>query len=107
MKYQWRRKAEKQVETAIRYCGKEFGKSCAEKFLKNLDHQVDLLAANPQIGPIEPLLENRRRVYRSLLIHKHYKLLYYIADAADTLYITALWDTRREPGKLSYSPAFP
>lgn len=57
MKYQWRKKAEKQVKQTIRYCTKEFGKSTAEKFLVNIGHQVDLLVDNPQLGPIEPPFE--------------------------------------------------
>lgn len=101
MKYQWRRKAEDQVKQAIRYCTKEFGKSTAEKFLLNIGHQVDLLANNPQLGAIEPLLEGRSRSYRSLLIHKHFKLIYYINANRNTLYLIAMWDTRREPGRLT------
>lgn len=103
MKYQWRRKAEKQVKQTIRYCIEEFGKSTAEKFLANIDHQVDLLIDNPQLGPIEPLLENRSRTYRSLLVHKHFKLIYYISTSKETLYLVALWDIRREPSRLAGS----
>lgn len=34
----------------------------------------------------------------SLLIHTHFKLVYYIAK--DTIKIADLWDTRRDPDKL-------
>lgn len=103
MKYQWRKKAEKQVKQTIRYCTKEFGKSTAEKFLVNIGHQVDLLVDNPQLGPIEPLLKERTCTYRSLLVHKRFKLIYYISSSKATLYIVALWDICREPGRLAGS----
>jgi hypothetical protein len=49
---------------------------------------------NPLLGKREFLLEDRRdHVYRSLLVHKHFKVVYYI----DESYIVALWDVRREP----------
>ena len=54
-----------------------------------------LLAANPRLGITEPLLAGRKREYRSIVVHKLFKLVYYVKD--ETLYIAALWDTRREP----------
>ena len=49
----------------------------------------------PGIGQKEPLLQGRKRDYRSIVISRQNKLVYYVAG--DTLYIVALWDTRREP----------
>lgn len=48
---------------------------------------------------IEKLLRNRKHIYRSFVVHRHYKLIYYIEK--DTVYIADLWDTRREPVRLS------
>lgn len=52
-------------------------------------------------GPIEPLLENREKEYHSLVVEKHFKLIYYLED--NNIYITAVWDTRRDPEYLKYS----
>ena len=41
------------------------------------------------------LLEDMPIVYRSLVVHKHYKLIYHIE--AETIYVAALFDTRRDP----------
>lgn len=101
MRYQWRKKAEKQVESATRYCGKQFGKSVASRFIDSIEHSVNLLVTNPHLGPVEPLLEGRRHNYRSLVVHEHFKLVYYIDTKKDTIYIVSLWDTRRAPTKLS------
>lgn len=74
-----------------------FGIRTARKFSRQLDAQIMLLTANPYIGKIEPLLEGRKTSFRSLVVHKHFKLIYYLNDSQQTLYIAALWDTRREP----------
>lgn len=41
----------------------------------------------------------KRLEYRSLVVHKHYKLVYHIE--ADIIYIAALFDTRRNPASLT------
>ena len=50
------------------------------------------------MGLVEPLLEGRNKVYRSLVIHKLYKLVYYVDE--ETIYIADLWDVRRDPDRL-------
>lgn len=55
------------------------------------------LASAPFIGKVEPLLQGSGLPFRSLVIHKHYKLIYHYDKNTDTLRIAALWDTRREP----------
>lgn len=32
---------------------------------------------------------------------KRFKLIYYYAESSDTVHIADIWDTRREPSKLS------
>ena len=52
-------------------------------------------------GPREPLLADREKEYHSLVVEKHFKLIYYIED--NIVRITAVWDTRRSPEYLKYS----
>ena len=47
------------------------------------------------MGLKEPLLRGLKREYRSVVVHRNCKLVYYVEG--DILYIAALWDTRREP----------
>ena len=103
MKYEWRKKAKAQLRKNATYCTKNFGKSVALHFIDRIDHQVNLLASHPHLGAIEALLEDRQRAYRSLVVHEHFKLVYYIDEKRDILYIVALWDTRREPARLTRS----
>lgn len=96
----WKKRAERQLEIATTQGYKLFGERIAGNFYWQIKRQSFLLASHPHLGAIEPLLKDRQRSYRSLVVHKHFKLVYYIDEKKETLYIIALWDTRREPATL-------
>lgn len=100
MTHQWNRQAEDELLRAVAYCAAEFGKTVAEDFLDDLDRQIVLLTTSPKLGKREPLLSERSCEYRSLVIHKLFKLVYYINDRKQRIVIADLWDVRREPEKL-------
>lgn len=56
-----------------------------------------ILGSNPFTEPIEPLLLHKRRTYRSIVLTRHNKTIYYLNK--NTIRIAAIWDTRREPKK--------
>lgn len=91
----WNKKALTQLDAVMKYGIREFGERTAQRLYARIMSYEPLLAANPRLGVEEPLLAGRKRQYRSLVVHKLFKLVYYVKD--DTLYIAALWDTRREP----------
>ncbi len=78
-----------------RYISREFGKKAVEKFSQNINQWVRTIACNPGIGFKEPLLEKHPEGFRSVVVHRNCKLVYYVT--AKAVYIAALWDTRREP----------
>ena len=47
------------------------------------------------VGSLEPLLQHRSIPYRSIVINKLNKLIYYIEN--ETIIVADFWDTRREP----------
>lgn len=49
----------------------------------------------PELGKIDPLIVHRKQLYRSIIVRRLNKIVYYIKD--DTIRIAAMWDTRREP----------
>lgn len=49
----------------------------------------------PELGKIDPLFAHRKQLYRSIIVRRLNKIVYYIKD--DTIRIAAMWDTRREP----------
>lgn len=52
-------------------------------------------------GPVEPLLAHREKEYHSLVVEKHFKLIYYVEE--NVIHIAAVWDTRKNPEYLKYS----
>lgn len=87
MQVKWSRRAGRALDTALAQGAKLFGIRATTLFYN-------------RVKSYEPLLANRpRHQYRSLVVHEHFKLIYYIDLPHDTLYIADLWDTRREPSR--------
>lgn len=91
----WAEKAFRAWQDTIDYIVQEFGVRAAERFYKKTEELQDALCLSPLMGKIEPLLNNRSRSYRSIVINKQNKLIYYIES--ETIFIVDFWDTRREP----------
>lgn len=53
------------------------------------------LAEMPTMGKLDPLFAHRKQAYRSIIVRRLNKIVYYVNG--DTLHIAAFWDTRREP----------
>lgn len=100
MQVKWSRRAGRALDTALAQGAKLFGIRATTLFYNRVKSYEPLLASNPYMGKAEPLLANRtRHQYRSLVVHEHFKLIYYIDLPHATLYIADLWDTRREPSR--------
>ena len=100
MQINWSRKALLQLDIIINQCVDLFGERIAIRFYRQLSDYEKRLSKNPLLGPPEPLLQNRKRNYRGLIIHDHFKLIYYITNKG-IIQIADMWDTRREPAKLA------
>jgi plasmid stabilization system protein ParE len=62
----------------------------------NIVNEADILMKYPNIGMIEPLLDDLPYIFRSLVTKSGiYKIIYYIWE--DTIYISHIWDCRRNP----------
>jgi plasmid stabilization system protein ParE len=95
MKIIWTESAQKSQDAAASYIFNEFGAMPLIDFYKNLDEIEEDLSDFPELGRIEPLLQDRSKSYRSLVATKYNKIIYYVDD--DKIYIVDFWDTRREP----------
>lgn len=95
MKVSWSKKAGDAVVQTSVYILDKFGPKASEEFLQEVQHVSDLLESNPCLGPVEPLLAQKSKPYRSVVLNHLNKIVYYIKD--DTIRIAAFWDTRREP----------
>lgn len=98
MKVVWSLQAKENLQRTSNYIRKEFGKKSKQKFLDEVLHVVGLLESNPFLGQVEPLLDEASVEYRSIVVNRINKLVYYIHES--TIEIVVLWDTRREPKSL-------
>lgn len=73
----------------------QFGIRIADRMMYHIYYCVLLLSQNPRSRKVEPLLVGRRYEYRSLVVHPHFKLIYYINEAKEKIVITNFFDTRK------------
>ena len=106
MQVKWTAPALKRLEAATNYGRRKVGELTAARFYQKVRNHESLLVTNPRIGKIEQLMTSKYAYeYRSLVVHPHYKLIYYINEAKGIVVITNLFDVRRESQALKqYSP---
>ena len=97
----WQKRAETEL---YRYLVKgflEFGETTANNFAATIARINEDLRKYPEIGFPEPLLKDRKKLYRARHILKRFKLIYYYAVTSDPVHVADIWDTKREPSKLA------
>ena len=77
------------------YVLERFGEKEPQEFMDDIEHAVLMLADMPAMGKLDPLFAQRKQAYRSIIVRRLNKVVYFVKD--DTLHIAAFWDTRREP----------
>ena len=90
----WGKIAFLQLKQVAKYIESNFGTKRKNTFLKEVNHITDLLLENPYIGALDEALSHRLKQYRSIVIGKKNKMVYYI-DSNNTIHISAFWDCRR------------
>lgn len=83
------------VRKTSRYIQAGFGKKARLNFRQEIAHVSQLLLKNPNLGSVEPYLADAPVLYRSIVVNRLNKLVYWIND--DVIEIVDFWDTRREP----------
>ena len=63
----WSKKANRKRIAFLTYGEKEFGLKAAVKMNERMEGYVQILAGNPYMGVVEPLLRDRKETYRSLV----------------------------------------
>lgn len=82
----------------IYYFYSKKSKSAAIRLYNKLLAAAEPLNTFPQAGPLEPLLKEYPDNFRSLVVEKHYKLIYTISP--ELIEIHAVWDCRQDGWKL-------
>ena len=99
MRVIWQESVQCDIETAFLEGLARFGEKVAKRFFVHIWDYDSRLAAFPYMGKVECFLSGSSKEYRSLVVqvHNHYKLIYRVSEEEDTVYVVALWDTRRNP----------
>lgn len=95
MTIHWHKRAAAQLHQVEDYVLRDFGERIRQEFMDDMEQAVLALADMPTMGKQEPLLAHRKQEYRSIIVRRMNKVVYYVKG--DTLHIAAFWDTRREP----------
>lgn len=95
MKVIWTRRAYRSWQEIALYISKTFGQKALQDFQQKTLQWEATISAMPQVGRIEPLLQGLPKMYRSVVVDKHSKMIYSIEE--HIIKIDAFWDTRREP----------
>lgn len=96
----WQKRAERELYRYLVRGFVEFGDATANKFAERVGYISHELERFPEIGYPEPLLNDRKKLYRAYHINKRFDIIYYYAKTTDTVHIADIWDTRREPESL-------
>lgn len=89
---------QKEVNSIVDYIADNFGKKYALEFIDEIQRNILHIVKYPEASAAEPLLEGRQTTFRSKIVSKHNKAIYYIKG--ETIYFVDLWDMRRHPDKL-------
>lgn len=91
----WLTKARASLKEIAEYYKKEYSEQSAKKIVSQIRTAVDKLKNFPELAAIEPLLEDMPKTFRSLVVARNYKVIYYIDS--ETIYISRIWDCRQAP----------
>ena len=96
MKIRWLEPAKSDIKTIHDFYAKDKSIKVANKISNEIVQASRSLTKFPNMASVETELTDKRgKEYRSLLVRKHYKVIYFIDG--DFIYIAAVWDCRTDP----------
>ncbi|MFU8842930.1 MAG: type II toxin-antitoxin system RelE/ParE family toxin [Bacteroidales bacterium] len=93
----WTNTARFQLEDIFNYYKSEASIRVARKLVKQIIERTIQLEKNPESGPKEPLLTDRKFEYR-YLVEGNYKIIYWIED--NYIKVATVFDCRQNPEKI-------
>ncbi len=96
----WTRFAENIINDIYYYYEIKAGISVAQKLINGIIDRTIGLEKNPYIGPKENLLKEREQEFR-YLVFKSYKIIYWVHLKKNRIEIVNIFDTRRNPEKIT------
>jgi plasmid stabilization system protein ParE len=104
MKVVWLDSARTDLEMIYEYLAPRSRKAAVKLYNKLYDG-AGSLGHNPLLGKVETSLGAEFAEYRALVIARRYKIIY--KTDGPHIYIAAIWDCRRAPGRFFHYPVPP
>jgi len=96
MKIRWLELSKNDIKAIHNFYAKDKSVRVANNICNEIVQMSRSLSKFPYMAPIEfELTDKKGKEYRSLLVRKQYKVVYFIED--DFIYIAAVWDCRTDP----------
>ena len=93
----WLRIAAEHLEEIYEFLLKNNARAAADLYNDILD-ETEKLSGFPQIASLEQYLAEEPEMFRSLVIRRQYKVVYFIED--EVIKIADVWDCRQNPAKM-------
>lgn len=76
-----------------------FSEIAASGIYNEILDELNKLELFPYIGSVEPVLADCGKIFRSLVIMSNYKVIYYVEEDENAVYVATVWDCRQNPEK--------
>jgi len=96
----WTRFAENKLDDIFNYYETTSNKIIAKRLVNGIIDKTIGIEKSPYIGQKELLLENYKQEFR-YLVHKNYKIIYWINSSKKRIEISNVFDTRQNPNKMN------
>jgi len=95
----WKPRAISHLKKQAEWYAETMGVAAADKFWNAMIASGELLSTNPYLGKIEPMLHGSSKIYRSLVQHRDYKIIYFIEDDK-YIHIVSIWYCRKDSSSM-------
>ncbi|MFK2345848.1 type II toxin-antitoxin system RelE/ParE family toxin [Bacteroides fragilis] len=97
----WTIRAQKRVIEILEYSQQEFGNKAADRLARTIEQKTLQLINNPFRGPVELILAKEKQISCRYLLVNPYKIIYYVDEKEETIFIVTLFHTHQHPSKLN------
>jgi len=100
LKIYWTDFSKRELHEIFNYYKERVSLKIARKLVLGITQEVLKLQNQPNIGQREKLLIDREQEFR-YLVHRNYKMIYWVNSNESRIEITDVFDTRQNPSKIN------
>lgn len=100
MKIAWTIQAQRRVIEILEYSQQEFGNKATDRLARTIEQKTLQLINNPFRGPVKLILAKEKKISCRYLLVNPYKIIYYVDEKEESIYIVTLFHTHQHPSKL-------